>query len=260
MTLAVALSTPRRHRHRARQALGQRAEHRCSRHDRGPGTERRALTSGQRGKFRPVQGHRPLAGGDHRYPAAKRLPHVGQARLAIDRRACRHLHQKIRLGVAKPADRTWPGTCGALPSDRPPTGTRRPDRSEVKAVRVIGKPISRVSEPGNPHRTAVPGREPPRLLIQGTGQPPPDRAKPDKPDPQRAHQITERSRTRRGQRPARPTRMTAVRQLATRRSDSQRIRRRTLSRRYRGKRMVLDDRECRAEREILRWGKILTLP
>ena len=28
----------------------------------------------------------------------------------------------------------------------------------------------------------------------------------------------------------------------------------------RGKRMVLDDRECRAEREILRWGKVLTLP
>ena len=26
------------------------------------------------------------------------------------------------------------------------------------------------------------------------------------------------------------------------------------------KRMVLDDRECRAEREILRWGKVLTLP
>jgi hypothetical protein len=28
----------------------------------------------------------------------------------------------------------------------------------------------------------------------------------------------------------------------------------------RGKRMVLDDLECRAEREILRWGKVLTLP
>jgi hypothetical protein len=28
----------------------------------------------------------------------------------------------------------------------------------------------------------------------------------------------------------------------------------------RGKRMVLDDREFRAEREILRWGKVLTLP
>jgi len=28
----------------------------------------------------------------------------------------------------------------------------------------------------------------------------------------------------------------------------------------RGKRMVLDDRECRAEREILLWGKVLTLP
>jgi hypothetical protein len=28
----------------------------------------------------------------------------------------------------------------------------------------------------------------------------------------------------------------------------------------RGKRMVLDDCECRAEREILRWGKALTLP
>jgi hypothetical protein len=28
----------------------------------------------------------------------------------------------------------------------------------------------------------------------------------------------------------------------------------------RGKRMVLDDRECRAEREILRWGKVLTVP
>jgi hypothetical protein len=28
----------------------------------------------------------------------------------------------------------------------------------------------------------------------------------------------------------------------------------------RGKRMVLDDRECRAEREILRWGKDLILP
>lgn len=28
----------------------------------------------------------------------------------------------------------------------------------------------------------------------------------------------------------------------------------------RGKRMVLDDRECRAEREILRLGKALTLP
>ena len=27
-----------------------------------------------------------------------------------------------------------------------------------------------------------------------------------------------------------------------------------------GKRMVLDDRECRAVREILRWGKVLTLP
>jgi hypothetical protein len=27
-----------------------------------------------------------------------------------------------------------------------------------------------------------------------------------------------------------------------------------------GKRMVLDDRERRAEREILRWGKVLTLP
>jgi len=28
----------------------------------------------------------------------------------------------------------------------------------------------------------------------------------------------------------------------------------------RGKRMVLDDRECRAEREILRCGKVLTVP
>jgi hypothetical protein len=28
----------------------------------------------------------------------------------------------------------------------------------------------------------------------------------------------------------------------------------------RGKRMVLDDRQCRAEREVLRWGKVLTLP
>jgi hypothetical protein len=28
----------------------------------------------------------------------------------------------------------------------------------------------------------------------------------------------------------------------------------------RGKRMVLDDRECRSEKEILRWGKVLTLP
>jgi hypothetical protein len=151
-----------------------------------------------RGKFRPVQGHRPLVGGDHRYSAPKRLPHVGQARLAIGRRACRHLHQKIRLGGAKPVDRTWPGTCGALLSDRPPAGSRRPDRSEVKAVRVMDNSISRVCEPDNPHRTAVPGREPPRLLIEGTGQPPPDHAEPDKPDPQRAHQTTDRSRTRQG--------------------------------------------------------------
>jgi len=34
---------------------------------------------------------------------------------------------------------------GALLGDRPPAGSRRPDRSEVKAVRVIDKPVSRVS-------------------------------------------------------------------------------------------------------------------
>jgi hypothetical protein len=35
---------------------------------------------------------------------------------------------------------------------------------------------------------------------------------------------------------------------------------RTISAAMRGKRMVLDDRECRAEREILRWGQVLTVP
>jgi len=64
------------------------------------------------------------------------------------------------------------------------------------ALSIVDEPISRVRDPDDHHGTAVPGRQPPRLRAEGTGQPSANRAKPDKPDPQRAHRATDRSRTR----------------------------------------------------------------
>jgi len=50
------------------------------------------LAARLRGELGAAQGNRPLVGGDHRDPAPERFPHVGQAGLAIARRARRHLH------------------------------------------------------------------------------------------------------------------------------------------------------------------------
>lgn len=61
---------------------------------------------------------RRLVGGHHRNPAPQRLPHVGQAGLAIGRRVGRHLHQQVRLGGAKPVDRARPVPHAIVVSDR----------------------------------------------------------------------------------------------------------------------------------------------
>ena len=65
------------------QALGQRGQHRRPRHDRGLGAERHPAAAGERGQLGAVPGNRPLVGGDHRYAAPERLPHVAQAWLGI---------------------------------------------------------------------------------------------------------------------------------------------------------------------------------
>jgi hypothetical protein len=151
---------------------------------------------GQRGKFGPVQGDRPLVGGDHGDLALQGFPHVSQARLAVCGRAGRHLHQKVGFGGAKPVDRARPHPDAGLFGDRPPGRSGRQDGCEVEAIRVVDESVSGVADPGDGQLAAVAGRELSLLRVEGTGHPPANHAESDKPYPQRAHRATGHFRTR----------------------------------------------------------------
>src|SRR5260370_27267960 len=70
--------------------------------------------------------------------------------------------------------------------------------STSRSVSVARSPSIALGQCRTPSWSAIdpPGRQPPRLRVEGTSQPPANHAKPHEPDPQRAHQATERSCTR----------------------------------------------------------------